>query len=121
MPLKLVDLLVSSPPFAFFGKALYPFHKHPAIPASIEDCYVSCLRELLPEAPEVMMSFLCGVGSCNGDHFVSPGVQFLGQPLDISSFSGSIPAFVDHDYAYALAVALELQFPQSFLQGIQLT
>ncbi len=70
----------------------------------VEDDDVTLLGHVLGEPPQVGVDPLVTHGCGHGYGVVSPGVQRTGDPLDASTLSGSIPAFVDNNHGNLLPI-----------------
>ena len=58
--LKLVDLVISAPPFCLAAEIFDAFDQHPAIMAAVPDADFPAAGQLVPKAPEEMLVlFLC--------------------------------------------------------------
>src|SRR5210317_1998826 len=88
--LHLIDLTIGPFPVLFGAKTLNSFHQYPAIPGTVKDGDMARLGKFVPKTPEIMLGFFHIIRGGRGNHFITTGIHLLGQPTNITPFTGGI-------------------------------
>ena len=119
MCFHLVDLPICMVPVLLGTEALDPLHHDSSVPGAVKDRDVSCLRHMIPEAPEIVMGFFHIVRRCCRTDLISAGIKMARQTFDRSSLSGGIPALKAKDHRDPQTVEFSVEHFQPFLELVQ--
>ena len=93
---ELIDLLISSSPFARARKLLDTFNQNTPIPGAVENHNLTMLWKLLPEPLQIMLPSVVRGGCGNRMNLKTPRIQSPSKPPNNAALSGSVPSF-EHD------------------------
>ena len=117
---KFIDLIVGTSPVILAAEALQTFYHHSSVPRPVKDGNVTILGKPCPETPQIMTGFFMRLRTCDRMYLKSTGIKSLRDPLDISSLSGSIPAFIGDDHRHSFSVKTVMQTSKLCLQFLKL-
>ena len=117
--LELVDLAVGALPLGLRAKSLDALDEDTSIPRAIENGDFAAARELIPEAPKVMVRvFLVGRFD-RGINADMPRIEPLDQALDRPSLARRIGSFHHNDDTAVRVLQRVLQLEQTQMPGTQ--
>ena len=118
--LEFIDLIVCTSPVVLTAKTFQSFHHHSSIPGPVKYGNVSIFRQPCPETPQIMTGFFMRFRAGDGMYLKTTGIKSFRDPLDISAFSGSIPAFIGDDHRHSFAVEPIMQASELRLEFFKL-